>query len=283
MLEAVIYGGLACYCLASLLAVILLVRPAHFSDRWVLTFSSAGCVAFAAALLIDGLSTEQIPLFGRFEAITCYSIAVSVAYVLLATRESMRGLSAFVLPYVTALLFLAGTPSPFLVPNLPPYDTVWLAVHVSTAFIGYGSFTVASAVAASYLLQDFNLKNKRLGHVFERLPSLETADRAMRRQIAFAFTIFTVSVLTGVRLAHFASWQAELLKDPKIITVLLTWLLYAGLLAFCAYSRRHGKRIAQLILIGLFFVLFSFLGVNVITSSTHDFSIDDPAGETTGQ
>jgi ABC-type transport system involved in cytochrome c biogenesis permease subunit len=147
----------------------------------------------------------------------------------------------------------------------------WLAAHVATAFFGYGCFTVASSLAVSYLVQDYNLKNKHLGHVFERLPSLETTDSVMRHMIAFAFTLFTISVLAGVRLAHIVHWQKTLLTDPKIITVLITWILYAALLVFCAYSRRHGRRIAQITVIGLIFVLFSFLGVHTLTHSTHNF------------
>lgn len=281
MFEILTYAGLLLYSLASVQAVVLLLRPAHFSDRWVLALSSAGCLAFVGALLIEGLSLSLIPLFGRFEAISCYCIAVTVAYVLLATRDSMRGLSAFLLPYVTALLFLAISPYTANTPELPSFSMAWLTVHVTTAFFGYGCFTVASALAVSYLVQDFNLKHKHLGHVFNRLPSLETTDRAMRRLIGVAFALFTISVLTGVRLAHIAGWQAKLLTDPKVITVLLTWLLYAALLGFCAYSHRHGKRIAQLTVIGLIFILFSFLGIHALTHSSHNFVVDNTSSEST--
>lgn len=271
MFELLTYAGILFYCLASILAVVLLVRPSHFSDRWILGFSALGCLTFVGALLIEGIAQDRIPLFGRFEAISCYSIAVTLAFVYLAARESMRGLSAFILPYITALLFVAVFPAASGSPDLPAYNLAWLALHVSTAFFGYGCFTVASSLAVSYLVQDFNLKNKRLGHVFERLPSLETTDRVMRRLIGIAFALFTISVLAGVRLAHVAAWQKDLLTDPKIVTVLLTWALYAALLIFCAYSNRHGKRIAQITVIGLIFVLFSFLGVHTLTDSAHDF------------
>lgn len=282
MLESIVYLGLFFYCLSSVLAVHMLLKGTHFSDRWVLTFSSAGCILFTSALLVDGLASGQVPLFGRFEAITCYCAAVTVAYVLLAARDSLRGLSAFILPFITVLLFAAKTPSAFSVPDLPPFDLIWLTAHVATAFLGYGCFTVASALAAAYLVQDFNLKNKRLGHVFERLPSLETTDAVMRSMIGVAFALFTVSVLAGVRLAHIANWQKELLADPKIVTVLLTWVLYAALLAFCSYSKRHGRRIAQITVIGLIFVLFSFLGIHALTHSTHNFIVNPPA-ESTGK
>lgn len=272
MFEILVFSGLLFYCVASVLAVILLFRPAHFSDRWILSFASLGCVAFAISLLVSGLSSGQPPLFGRFGAITCYCIAVTVAYIHISVRDSMRGLSAFLLPYATALLAFASMGAQPGTIDLPPFNITWLALHVTTAFFGYGFFTVGGALAASYLIQDFNLKHKRLGHVFERLPSLETADNAMRRQIKIAFALFTVSVLMGVRLAHIALWQSKLLTDPKIVTVLLTWILYAGLLAFCAYSHRHGKKIAQITVMGLILILFSFLGVHALTDSAHNFT-----------
>ena len=173
----------------------------------------------------------------------------------------------------------ASSATPGAVHDLPNFNLTWLALHVATAFFGYGFFTVGSALAVSYLMQDFNLKHKRLGHVFDRLPSLETADRAMRRQIKVAFTLFTVSVLMGVRLTHIAEWQTKLLTDPKIVTVLLTWVLYAGLLVFCAYSHRHGKKIAQVTVLGLILVLFSFLGIHALADSAHDFATPNTAQE----
>ncbi len=279
MIEMVFFSGLSFYCIASVLAIILLVRPAHFSDRWTVLFASLGAIALGVALLCSGLKSGEVPLFGRFEAITCYCIAVTVAYIHISTRDSMRGLSAFLLPYVTALLIFASSATPGAVHDLPNFNLTWLALHVATAFFGYGFFTVGSALAVSYLMQDFNLKHKRLGHVFDRLPSLETADRAMRRQIKVAFTLFTVSVLMGVRLTHIAEWQTKLLTDPKIVTVLLTWVLYAGLLVFCAYSHRHGKKIAQVTVLGLILVLFSFLGIHALADSAHDFATPNTAQE----
>jgi ABC-type uncharacterized transport system permease subunit len=271
MFEIVLYTGLSFYVIASLLAVVLLVRPAHFSDRWIVLSACVGAVALAIALLLSGLKSGQIPLFGRFEAITCYCLAVTIAYIHIASRDSMRGLSAFILPYVTALLIFASMAAPATANDLPTVNVAVLALHVVTAFFGYGFFTIGSALAVAYLMQDFNLKHKRLGHVFDRLPSLETADRAMRRQIKVAFALLTVSVLTGVRLVHIALWQTKLLTDPKIVSVLLTWVLYAGLMIFCAYSHRHGKKIAQITVLGLIVILFSFLGIHALTDSAHDF------------
>ena len=272
MFEILIVTGLILYLLASVLAIFLLVRPTHFSDKWIILFAALGCASFGGALLCSGLESGQVPLFGRFGAITCYCIAVTAAYTHIAMRNSMRGLSAFLLPYVTALLAFAAMGAQPGTVDLPPFNITWLALHVTTAFFGYGFFTVGSALAATYLIQDFNLKHKRLGNVFERLPSLETADNAMRRQIKIAFALFTVSVLMGVRLAHIALWQAKLLTDPKIVTVLLTWILYAGLLIFCAYSKRHGRKIAQITVMGLILILFSFLGIHALTDSAHNFA-----------
>lgn len=283
MLETLALTGTVLYGIASVLAIALLLRPAHVSERWILAFASLGCATFCVALAVSGLSTGRIPAFGRFESITCYGIAVSAAYIHLAVRYSLRGVSAFLLPYVTALLIFGSLSVTSRMTDTPPVGNVWLSLHVLTAFAGYGCFTVASVLAVSYLVQDFNLKHKRFRRAFELLPALETADCAMRRQICFAFALFTLSLVAGIRLAHSVGWQSQLLTDPKIIASSLTWLVYASLLSVCAYSKRHGRRIAWVTVIGLLCILFTFMGIHAVTDSSHNFVLPRATTEETNR
>ena len=154
----------------------------------------------------------------------------------------------------------------------------WLGAHIITAFIGYGLFTLASVLASAYLIQDHNLKQKRFGPVFESLPSLETLESLMIRQIRFAFLMLSISIAMGVVLSHTTGGGEEWFSDPKVAGTMVTWSVYAILLHMRSRSGQHGRRIALVTLIGLLVLLFTFFGVDAITESTHNFVLPMSGG-----
>lgn len=272
---ALLVLGIALLGLASVFAVASLVRPFQSGERRILVPAAIGILFLLAVLAIHGFHARRIPAFGRFEALTCYGIAVIAAYMQMASRHHMRGISGIVIPYVTVLLVLAA-PSVNVVMVLPAkMHHVWLGLHVCTAFVGYALFTLASVLAFAYLIQDNNLKRKHFGILFERLPSLEVLDQLMYRQIGIAFLFFTISIAFGVHLARLSGAGQEWITDPKIAATIATWVIYGVLLHLRANADRHGRKVALVTLAGLVFVLFTFYGVHFIADSVHAFVLPE--------
>jgi ABC-type transport system involved in cytochrome c biogenesis permease subunit len=213
----------------------------------------------------------RIPAFGVFEALVWYAFAVTVAYISLAARHETRGVCGFLLPFVTVVV--AGSLPAIATPVVvePGIQSAWLGLHIATAFLGYGFFTLESVLALAYLVQDGNLKRKSFGALFQRLPSLEALDHLMREQISVAFVLFSFSLAMGVVLAHQRNWGAAWVTDPKVAGAAATWLVYALLFHLRLAADRHGRRMAQVALAGLACVLVTFFGVHLLTSSLHEF------------
>ena len=95
----------------------------------------------------------------------------------------------------------------------------------------------------------------------------------MATQIGAAFIMLTLSVAFGARLVHLSGGGAEWLRDPKVLSTLATWGIYAVLMHMRTNADRHGKGMAVIALVGLLFVLFSFLGVHVVAESIHGFVV----------
>ena len=130
----------------------------------------------------------------------------------------------------------------------------------------------ASITAAVYLVQDNNLKHKRFGVVWERLPSLETLDVAMSRLVGVALVMLTVSIILGFALVRTSGGGDEWYTDPKVAATVVTWILLAIFVHMRASSGRHGRGIALMAVIGLACLLFAFIGVHLVSSSTaHTF------------
>ena len=272
MFETILTGlAVALYVVAAVPAVASLFVPTARGERWVVLLTAVGGIALATVLVMHGVRDGRLPAFGRFEAVACYTLATVAAYIYIATRYRVRGISGFLVPYLAVLLAAAAPSVALRTETLPATAGLWLGLHILTAFVGYGLFTLASVLAVAYLVQDSNLKHKRLGTVFETLPSLGALDHLMSRQIASAFLMLTVSIGAGVLLAYTTGRQAEWLADPKVMATAMMWLVYAFLLHLRIYSGRHGTRIAWATLAGLACVLFTFFGVHLVADSVHDF------------
>jgi ABC-type transport system involved in cytochrome c biogenesis permease subunit len=259
---------------ASAVALAQLARQRPFTEKPVLALSACSVTAIIFLLALRGLQYGKIPVFGRLEALSLYSIALFISYMNMAARNNLKGVSAIVLPLITLVMAIA-LPAINDVPIAPDaaWPTLLLSLHVSTAFIGYGFFTTASILALIYLIQDNNLKRKRFGATYENFPSLENLDSLMRRQIGLAFITFTASIAFGVVMAHRTADVAKWIMDPKAAATAATWIVYAILLHLRTKGDQHGRKIALATIAGLLFVLFTFFGVHIVTESSHSFII----------
>jgi len=130
---------------------------------------------------------------------------------------------------------------------------------------------LAGVLASAYLVQDRNLKHKRFGLVWERLPALETLDHLMGWQLGLGFLLLTGSILLGITQIWRNSGGGEWLTDPKVGATAVTWILFAVLVHMRASAKRHGRNMAVVTIAGLLCLLFAFIGVHLVTNSVHSF------------
>ncbi len=264
-------SGVALYGLASILAVVSLVR-----EGWTRAGTRAsvlGALCLAAVLIIRGINAGRFPVLGWFESSTFYCLLVTAVYLFIGTRPGTRGLSVIMTPFLTALVVLGASRWGVLPSPDSNTHSAWFHLHIVTAFIGYAMFTMASVLAIAYVLQDHMLKRKRLGAVFQKLPSLGVLEDLMYRQISPAFVVFSVSILLGILLTHIERWGPRWISDPKVVATGITWLVYAILFHLRISADYHGKKVAIVTIIGLVCVLFTFVGVHLVSDSMHNFVI----------
>lgn len=266
------------YGVAWALAAISFLRPAASIDRKGLALIAAGAGCLVAALIAHSVPMGHFHICSRFDTLVVHGLAVAVAYLIMAARHKPRGMSLVVTAYIMLLLIGTGLHARSDVSIDPMLHGMWLDLHILTALVGYGLFALACMLAIGYLIQDHNLKHKRFGSVFHRLPSLETLDQAMAGQIRFAFVIFSLAVLSGVILAHLNRWEVRWITDPKTFATAATWLVYAVLFYLRLRGGYHGRRVALVTIGGFVCVLITFVGVNLLADSIHSFTDVQAAG-----
>jgi ABC-type transport system involved in cytochrome c biogenesis permease subunit len=267
------------YALAAAGYLVTFARPRHARAAtfgyWLLG------AAFAVHAVSIGLACGE---FGGAEFFTLrggfvmLAWLVAGAYLLLQRAYGMPSVGAFVLPLVLVVLVPAlfgSAGNPGVAPDTIRRPSV--GVHIFTAVGGVALFGLAFGVALMYLLQEREVKGKRFGALFSRLPSLDALDRLNQRLIRLGFLVFTVALLAGAVTAN-AVWKTAWSWDPQIVRSVLVWALY-GAMVQLRHSGWHGRRYAVLTLVGFVLVMGSMVTLKAIPGVTrHANTYENPVG-----
>ncbi|MFO0628704.1 MAG: cytochrome c biogenesis protein CcsA [Polyangiales bacterium] len=160
--------------------------------------------------LREGLSTLALLVVGGFFAVH-------------RSAQRTGGVGAFVAP----LALLALLASRAAVDRTAGSGGALLAMHVGSVLVATAAFAVAGAMALGYLLQERELKRKRLGGLFRRLPSLEVLDQYSYRCVALGLPALTLGIVAGLFVSARATSGAGAWQQYVALGV---WAIFAGVL-----------------------------------------------------
>ena len=176
-MNAVLFDvALTAYILAALAAVGSFAGRREQLARFTLLLTQAGWVCHSLALIARGAELGRLPILTLAEVVSVVIWAAVLFELWIERRYRLPVLSAFVLPGVLAL----GLGLPTGLRNLaldPQVQSRWVVVHVALLLVGLAALVLNVGGALMYLLQDRQLKAKRPGAFYYRLPSLEALDR----------------------------------------------------------------------------------------------------------
>lgn len=202
------------------------------------------------------------------------------AYLLLHRAYHLPTLGAFVTPVVLIVILpaLFGDPNhPEMVPEQLRHPA--LTTHILAAGLGVALFGIAFAAAGMYLLQEREVKGKKFGALFLRLPSLDALDRMVQRLVRAGFVVYTVALVAGTITAS-AVWKSAWSWDPQQVASLVIWSLYGGMVQL-RHNGWHGRRYALLTLAVFALVLGSMVSLKTVPGITRhagDYGLNAPAG-----
>ena len=261
LINAAIIG----YVVATGLALAYLVQRHDLVHRLSRLAALAGWVTHTVALVARALDLGAPPLGSLPDAISVAVWVIVLLEMLIEQRTGVRVLGAFVLPVAVMLSLKATTTRPGTL--APALAGAWVWVHIALAMVGIAAFVFNFAGALMYLLQERQLKLKRPGAFYYRLPSLQTLDRLTFRTLALGFPFLTTGIVLGVMWAR-AAWGTTFPVDPLAFFSVLAWVIYAGTLAGRAIGGWHGRRAAYFAIVG-FAALVLTLGAGLFLPGRH--------------
>jgi ABC-type uncharacterized transport system permease subunit len=253
------------YICASGLALAYLIHRHELVHRLASLVVAAGWVFHTIALVIPALLWGRPPIQGLSEAVSVAVWVVVLVEMLVERQYGVKVLGAFVFP--VALLFSLKASAARPVGLGAALHSAWIWIHIGLALIGVAAFVMNFAGAIMYLLQERQIKVKRPGAFYYRLPALETLDRLTYQTLAIGFPFLTTALILGMLNAR-SSWGTVLPLDPLALLSVVAWVIYAGTLAGRAVAGWHGRRAAYFAIFG-FAALVITIGAGLFLPGKH--------------
>ena len=232
-------GTAIAYTAAAVLYIVSLLRGPEGPAGRAAQMTMVAATLHIAYLVADTFAGA--PLQGIQQTLTFLSLGIVLAFLLARMRgPNIDILGAFLTP--VALLFLMGAGVGRSVGAVPhEVRSALLPFHILVNALGMVAFALAFGAATAYVIQERMLRRKKLGGVFQRLPSLDVLDRFGLRSVSLGFPLLTLGILTGVFWVEPAD-RFEI--SPMHGFALAAWVLFAGVLLLRVAAGWRGRRAA---------------------------------------
>jgi cytochrome c-type biogenesis protein CcsB len=246
--------------------VLVQKKPLHKSGQWVLW---SGWGLHTLALISAWVDLGVFPAVNLRQSLDIFSWALMGAGMLVNLRLGIMILGAVLGP-AAALLLLAASVLPQITGQPGELlKSIWMPVHIITVFLGFGLLFLNYISSWLYLMQERQIRNKSLGPLFSRLPSLSRLDELSQSALVLGFAFMTLGMMSGAVFAQIALgsyWR----WDPKEVWSLITWLMYAGLMHTRLVKGWRGRKGAWFSIWAFAILIFTFLGVGLLFSGYHN-------------
>jgi cytochrome c-type biogenesis protein CcsB len=232
---------------------------------------SFGFASHTLAIVTRYFEAGYTPVTNLYESLSFFAWMIIGLLLVANFKYKVKVLGSFLTPMALILMLFALALPKEILPLAPVLNSFWHPFHVIFAFLGNAIFTLTFFFGVMYLIQEHQLKAKKMGAIAKRLPSLSLLDDLSYLSLKFGFPLLTLGIITGAVWAEYA-WGRYWNWDPKETWSLITWLLYAALLHQRLTVGWRGRKAAIMAIVGLVAVLFTFLGVNLLLPGLHTYA-----------
>ena len=251
-----LYGFL----LASAYSAYSLATGKFMAPRLTFGLISAGFVCQTLFLVDRGHQIGRCPITNYFELLVFLGWSMILIYLLIGSSYRLSLLGVITAPFVSVLnIWALVSPDRSLLTVHQPVNP-WLETHTSFSIVACGAFALAGVAGLVYLFQEQQLKTRKPGSIFFRLPPISTLTIANSRLLWLGFVLFTVGLGSGFFIGQDVDWR-------KVAWSVLVWALYGGILLGRLLQRMGAKWIATLSIIAFSLLLSVFWGIRFVSDS----------------
>lgn len=225
-------------------------------------------LALHSWLLYQDLFVTAEPRFGFGQALSVTLWLAVVIYWVESLFVNLEGMQALVLPIAAVCVFLPAV-FPGLAMPAATYKIEFRA-HLLLAMGAYSLFTIAAMHALLMALLERHLHRHALAGTerggrgllagpLASLPPLLTLETLLFRLLALGFVLLTLTLATGVLFSE-TLFQQPLKLNHKTLFAIISWVIFAALLAGRYFYGWRGRRALRWTLAGFVTLLLAYVG-----------------------
>ena len=161
------------------------------------------------ALLARSRLIHAVPYDDLFGSLSLFAWLLAATYLCLEAIHRRRAVGPFVLPIVLGVFLLAHLPEARPV-KAPPAQGPLFAFHVTLNILAYSAFAISFVLSIIFLVQNWRLRNRKLGEVGWRFPALDVLERMTRSSVLIGCASLAAGVTAG--LIYGAQTRGKLLE-----------------------------------------------------------------------
>lgn len=209
------------------------------------------------------LLLHNLPVTTAHESLTFFAWAVTWGFLSFKWRYSVRNLGTLVSVFVVIVLSIAFFFPADIIPLKPEQQTFWLPFHAGVSLLAYGFLGIAFLGGLMYLLQERQLKKKKFGYLFSRLPSLDTLDILNNHCLTVGFAFLTCGIIAG------GLWAKVVHGAWKVDWTIIVWFFYLVQTHQRLTVGWRGRRAAIMAIFGFVLAIVTLWGVAYLSGGVH--------------
>jgi len=238
----------------------------HEGAWWLLRLGFLLSTFYFASAAVE--SRFFVPVANLAGALAFFGWSLAFVYLVLLARVQSQSFGLILTPILVLLIASACLTLHEPAASLPAKGNPLFSLHIVTAFFAYASFTISFSAGILYLIQNHELKAKKAGTFYHKLPSLEELEKLIYQPMIWGASLLVFAVAIGFAWSKSVYGEYWFL-DAKTIATIATVSAYFVILYLRVVSGIRAKQGALLSLIAFSLVLFSFLGTRLIEGSHH--------------
>jgi len=235
-----------------------LVRKQRLATTRLQMIIGAGLVAHAIAVYFSLIRPDGLEL-GFFKVASLFFFVINLLVLLSSLRKPLHNLFIFLMPMsVLGLIVSEYFDSPLTAVSALSSGIV---IHILLSILAYSLLTIASIQALLLAHQNKQLKAKHFHGVMGVMPPLQTMESLLFDIVRAGFLFLTLSILTG---AIYIEDIFEQKLSHKTVFSVLSWIIYAGLLAGHQIYGWRGASATRWVLVGFAALMLAYFGSKLV-------------------
>jgi ABC-type transport system involved in cytochrome c biogenesis permease subunit len=258
----------ASYAVALVLELVQLLWPRPVQRLLTVQFAGAGLLAHTLFLAV-----QRPPVRDPYGSLLLLAWILAVFYLYGSIHHRRFAWGVFVLPVLLGVILLAvlsGRPPDSASASWSLFsldaETCWRILHVTLFLLAAVGVCVAFVASVMYLVQARRLRTKALPSQGLRLLSLERLEEMNRRAITWAFPLLTGGLLIGTAQMLYGGAELSRWTDPRILSTLMLWLVFAIVLYLRYGYHLRGRRVALLTIMAFCLFLLTLVTQHSFTA-----------------